>query len=205
MHRASVLVVALVACVALLTGASGSARANGVPQLVKLTYLQGVSTWGPQNAEGILEFSFAEAYARVDVKNLPPQDGYVYEGWMVAPDGTAYRVGEIATADTGLGTLETKLTELEGYDYNLFIIVARASGDASEQMPDNRSIAGRFTIISDDAAQLPGDVRPSTLPDTGEKPRDDSTRQLALGAALVLGVTGCGLIARRAVRARRTP
>lgn len=204
MQRASVLVVALMAVCALLAGGGGSASANGVPQLVKLMYLQGVSTWGPESAEGILEFSFAEAYARVDVKNLPPQDGYVYEGWMVAPDGTAYRVGEIATADTGLGTLETKLTELEGYDYNLFIIVARASGDTSEQMPDNRSIAGRFTIISDDAAQLPGDVRPSTLPTTGGKPGNDPTKQLALGAALVLGVTGSGLIARRALRARRT-
>ena len=47
-----------------ITVPGGSARANGVPQLVKLTYLDGVSNWGPKNAEGVLEFSFAEAYAR---------------------------------------------------------------------------------------------------------------------------------------------
>ena len=33
-------------------GQAGGARANGVPQLVKLTYLNGVSNWGPQGRRG---------------------------------------------------------------------------------------------------------------------------------------------------------
>ncbi len=123
--------------------------ANGVPQLVKLTYLEGVSNWGPRDAEGVLEFSFAEAYARVDVKRLPPAEGYTYEGWMVAPDGSAYLVGTIPVDADGIGTLDTKLQGLTRYDYNLFVVAARGPSDPPGQLPPARSIAGRFTVIAD--------------------------------------------------------
>ena len=58
---------ALALLTAVLSG-GGAAHANGVPQLVKLTYLEGVSNFGPKDAEGVLEFSFAEAYARATPK-----------------------------------------------------------------------------------------------------------------------------------------
>jgi hypothetical protein len=75
----------------------GDARANGVPQLVKLTYLEGVSNWGPKDAEGVLEFSFAEAYDRVDVKNLKPADGFTYDGWLTGGAGAPLLVGKLTT------------------------------------------------------------------------------------------------------------
>lgn len=146
------------------------ARANGVPQLVKLTYLQGVSNFGPQNAEGVLEFSFAEAFARVDVKNLPPADGYTYEGWLTGGGAAPFRVGEIQVDASGIGVLETKLAGLASYDYDLFVVAARSASTPDGAMPAERSIAGRFAVIADNTGSVPGDVRPGTLPETGEKP-----------------------------------
>lgn len=176
-----------------LAAVPGAALANGVPQLVKLTYLEGISNWGPKDAEGVLEFSFAEAYARVDVKNLPPVDGYEYEGWMVAPDGSAYFVGTIPVDSAGVGALETKLEGLDRYDYDLFVVAARSASDQPGALPAARSIAGRFTVIPDEpAGTSPGDIVPRTLPDTGERPANTllgrvliTTSAVALAAVLL--------------------
>jgi hypothetical protein len=175
-------------------GSAAPARANGVPQLVKLTYLAGVSNFGPREGEGVLEFSFAEAYARVDVKNLPPSEGYVYEGWLVAPGGDSRLVGPIPTDPAGIGGMETKLEGLDSYDYNLFVVAARGAADAPSEMPSLQSIAGRFAVIQDDGGVIPGDSRPQTLPDTGERPSGSARNQwgafvtagsLAASAALI--------------------
>ncbi len=177
--------VALLALAAALS--ADPARANGVPQLVKLTYLEGVSNWGPQDAEGVLEFSFAEAYARVDVKNLPPVEGYEYEGWMVAPDGATYFVGTIDVDSSGVGALETKLEGLTRYDYDLFVIAARSAADPPGALPEARSIAGRFTVIPDEPGGTnPGDIVPRTLPDTGERPTSTLLGRILITASAVI-------------------
>ena len=174
-------------------GRGDGARANGVPQLVKLTYLQGVSNWGPKDAEGVLEFSFAEAHARVDVKNLKPTDGYTYEGWLTGGNGQPLLVGTITPSAAGVGALETKLENLKRYDYDLFVVTARGSASAAGVMPSEKSVAGRFTVIQDANTAKGGDVRPTTLPDTGEAP-GLSTRErigrtlIVLGAASALAV-----------------
>lgn len=162
-------VAATLLCMGALAGLP-HARANGVPQLVKLTYLEGVSNFGPQSAEGVLEFSFAEAFARVDVKNLPPADGYTYEGWLTGGSGAPFRVGEIPVDAVGIGVLETRLSGLSSYDYDLFVVAARGASTADGVMPADRSIAGRFAVIADSAGGAAGDIRPGSLPETGEKP-----------------------------------
>jgi hypothetical protein len=175
------------------------ARANGVPQLVKLTYLAGVSNYGPQDAEGVLEFSFAEGYARVDVKNLPPTAGRTYEGWLRAPDGASFRVGTITTNSAGIGVLDTRLEGLTRFDYTMFVVAARGPAAPEGSMPGDLSIAGRFTIISDSGDSNPGDVRPGTLPDTGEKPAP-STQSRLLRVALTM--LGAGSLAFAVIRTR---
>lgn len=182
-------------------GAPRGARANGVPQLVKLTYLAGVSNFGPKDGEGVLEFSFAEAYLRVDVKNLKTVEGYAYEGWLLAPDGAGYRVGDIPVNAAGIGGMETRLQGLSRYDYDLFVVAGRPAGDATAALPPQKSIAGRFAVLLDGAKPGAGEVRPSTLPDTGEKPPGSTAVQagrLAAGLAIAAGVAlaGWGLIRR---------
>lgn len=166
--------------------------ANGVPQLVKLEYLEGVSNWGPEDAQGVLEFSFAEAYARVDVKDLVPQAGYSYEGWLLSDSGDAYLVGEIAVASSGIGALETGLDGLDRYDYNLFVIAGRAEADDPGIPPSTLSIGGNFTVITNPAdGAAPGDTRPQVLPDTGQAaPRSSWSRGLlAMAAMTATGIT----------------
>lgn len=189
---------------AVLAAGTGSARANGVPQLVKLTYLDGVSNFGPKNAEGVLEFSFAEAYARIELKNLVPVEGYTFEAWMTGPSGNPYFVGPLTVPANGVASIETKLQGLQRYDYNLFIVAARKAGAATGKLPEQKSIAGRFAVIADGAqGAAAGDAgRPGELPDTGQQPagRDWSP---AFAAAAAMGVVVLGWSAARKVRARR--
>jgi len=181
-----------------------AARANGVPQLVKLTYLDGISNYGPRTAEGVLEFSFAEAYARVEVKNLTPAQGIAYEGWMVAPDGEALWIGEITVQPSGVGSYETKIEGLDRYDYNLFLVAARDASTPKDQVPAQRSIAGRFTLINDDPSGTPADVRPSTLPNTGEAPRGTDWGRIITTAGVAAGAAFIVFGVRRSARRRRT-
>jgi hypothetical protein len=187
--------------VVFLAGGAG-ARANGVPQLVKLTYLEGVSNFGPKNAEGVLEFSFAEAYARVDVKNLEPQEGYTFEGWLLG-GGPPLFVGDIALNPAGVGLLDTKLELLDSYDYNLFVVSARKADAAAGVRPQETAIAGRFTVIGDDATSAAGDVRPTSLPETGEDPgmttRERAGRTITIAAA----AGGLAFVALRVLRRRK--
>ena len=187
------LVAVLLGSSTLVSMPAGTARANGVPQLVKLTYLAGVSNWGPQDAEGVLEFSFAEAYARVDVKGLTPAVNTTYEGWMVAPNGDALFVGKIPITPDGVGALDTSLTGLSRYDYNLFVITGRPSDSTPGTMPAQKSIAGRFTVVADaNSVGQVGDSRPTQLPNTGEKPAPGLWTRLlpTLGATLAASVLG---------------
>jgi hypothetical protein len=188
-----------------LFGAAGTARANGVPQLVKLTYLDGVSNWGPKDAEGVLEFSFAEAYARIDVKNLKPQTGYSYEGWLTGGAGNPIRVGEITVSTAGVGVLETKLNDLARYDYNTFVVVGRGPAAPASGMPQEKSIAGRFTVIQDNGTPRAGDVstRPAALPDAGQKASNNTRERLGRTFMVVLVAAGAAVLAIRFIRRER--
>ena len=179
-------------------------RANGVPQLVKLTYLEGVSNYGPEDAEGVLEFSFAEGYARVDVKNLPPDPARTYEGWLKAPDGATFKVGDITTNPSGIGVLDTKLEGLSRFDYTLFFIAARGPAAAEGSVPAEVSIAGRFTLINDDTGDSVTDVRPGTLPDTGEAEPMSIQGRLLRVAFVMLGAGGLALAVIRTKNRRST-
>ncbi|GAB4333151.1 MAG: hypothetical protein Kow0010_19350 [Dehalococcoidia bacterium] len=186
-----------------LASLASSALANGVPQLVKLTYVDGISNWGPRDAEGVLEFSFAEAYARLDVKQLPPEDGVTYEGWLLGPNGMQLYVADVTVDAAGIGGFDAKLPALDSYDYDTFVIAARSEGAGAGELPPQLSIAGRFTVIGDDGtATNPGDTRPSTLPDTGERPplgRADRVLRTAgvMAAVAVAAVLGFRLLGRR--------
>ncbi len=195
---------ALVAALALFAGNGHQARANGVPQLVKLTYLDGVSNFGPKDAEGVLEFSFAEAYAHVDVKNLKPVDGYTLEGWLMGP-GKPLLVGTITPNAAGVGAMDAKLKDLPSYDYNTFVVAARKPTTAAGQLPADISIAGRFTVIGDDgSAQAGGEVKPGTLPDTGEEPAMTFRERLGRTITITAAAAGAALLFLRYWRSRRT-
>lgn len=186
-----------------LMGDAMPVRANGVPQLVKLTYLAGVSNFGPTDAEGVLEFSFAEAYARVDVKNLKQPEGYEFEGWLMGA-GTPLFVGKIPVNAAGVGTLDTKLENLASYDYNLFVVAARKAGAEGAGRPPETSIAGRFTIIGDESGTTPGgDVRPSLLPETGQEPGPTTRERIGRTITISAAAGGLAFVFLRVMRKRK--
>jgi hypothetical protein len=178
----------LLAGLLLALGLLQPAHANGVPQLVKLTYLEGISNFGPRDAEGVLEFSFSEAYARVDVKNLPPIEGYVFEGWLTGGAAPPFRVGTIPTRPDGIGLLETRLQGLASYDYRIFVVAARPVAAPEDELPSTISIAGRFLVINDDGSSPTGDIRPGLLPETGERPGPSTAERFASTAFTMLAV-----------------
>lgn len=195
-----VLALVLAGLASLPLPAPSPARANGVPQLVKLTYLEGVSNFGPKDAEGVLEFSFAEAYARVDVKNLPRQENVQYEGWMTGPGGKSLYVGDLAVDEAGVGSFEAKLTNLDSYDYDLFVVAARTGSAPGAELPAQKSIAGKFVVLANNASASPGDVRPDLLPDTGEEPGATLGERLGYTLLVMAVAAACALAAMRLFR-----
>ena len=207
MNRFALTAAGLLALVGLgLFGPGGEARANGVPQLVKLTYIEGISNWGPKDAEGVLEFSFAEAYARIDVKNLPPQPGYTYEGWLTGGAGSPFKVGAIPVSAAGVGAAEINLKDLVRYDYNMFVIVARGPAAPEAGIPQEKSIAGRFTVIQDNGTPKPGDVsgRPASLPNTGEQANNSARERFGRTFMVVLVTAGAAVLAIRFIRREKS-
>lgn len=203
MNRPSVAVLLVAFCGLLTLSGPTDARANGVAQLVKLTYVPGISNFGPKDAEGILEFSFAERYARAEVKNLLPEPGYTYEGWMRNAAGDAMPVGVFRLDASGLGSMEGTFEGITRYDYNLFVIAARPPGMSPGQLATTISIAGNFTIIDAPGAAGPTDSRPLELPAAGERPEGEglspwraSLYTMAAGALILIGLNT--LRARRA-------
>ena len=197
---------ALVLLAVATAGRPGDARANGVPQLVKLTYLEGVSNWGPKDGEGVLEFSFAEAYARVDVKNLKPAEGFSYEGWLTGGTGAPLLVGKINVQASGIGLLDAKLTNLKRFDYNMFVVAARGPGAPSGEMPPQHSIAGRFTVLADTAGgSAAGDLRPAELPNTGEAGAPSTRTRLIQTGFTTLAAASLVLVFKRTMKRRQLP
>lgn len=208
-RRALFVLAALLVATSLPAWSLHQARANGVPQLVKLTYVEGISNWGPENGEGVLEFSFAEAYAKVDVKNLVPQDGYTYDGWLTAPDGSSLFVGEIPVDAAGIGRFDGSLANLDRYDYTVFIVAARPAGaEVPAAIPAERSIAGRFTVIDDNGGTggQDADIRPATLPETGEKAPSlfEANAGRVLYVAAVMAVAAGAVVTIRRIQRGRS-
>ena len=211
----------------LLLALTVPAGANGVPQSVHLAYLEALSNWGPQDAEGELEFSFAEGYVRVDVSGLPRLAGQAYEGWLVrSTTNEAISVGQFNAGDDGTAHYEASLPTITDYSLDLFIITVQSLEDAAGRPSQLRSIGGYFAVVqASEGALSGGEVtngtaagagaagsgggeaqaangaageRPGTLPETG-----DSTGFVGSTRGLALMVVGGLLILWSLVRTRR--
>ena len=174
-----VLTVAAMASVVAPWPATRSVHANGVPTFVPLSYLAGLSNWGPEEAVGELELSFAEGYARLTVAGLPRLAGTVYQGWLVNSESNdAISIGRF-NADAGESiSYEGTLPTITDFGFDLFLLTVEPEPDDAPQPTSNRSIGGRFALVGDtpaddttpgDVSDAPGDVsaQPSELPDTG--------------------------------------
>lgn len=168
-------------------------HANGVPTVVELRYLEGLSNWGPQDATGRLELSFAEGYARLRAQKLPQLDRERYQAWLVNSEtNDAISAGRFNADAAGAAILDGTLPLITNFGFDLLILTVEPEPDDAPQPTARRSIGGRFSLgarVSDQRA--PGDVtnRPGQLPSTGEAPLlPDVVRGVALLGAM--GITG---------------
>ncbi len=182
------------------------ARANGVPTIVELAYLDGLSTWGPEDATGELEISFAEGYARLRTFGLPELLGRVYQGWIVNSESyDAISVGRFnANAEDEIA-FEGALPTITEFGFDLFIITVEPDPDDAPQPTGDRSIGGRFSLVGPDPNDSTSAVditsgagatsgagtaqQPGQLPATGDFTlMTDITRVSLLLAAMALSL-----------------
>ncbi|MCC6238652.1 MAG: hypothetical protein IT299_13915 [Dehalococcoidia bacterium] len=218
-------VLAILAVLATMLLAQGPTpgRANGVPTFVDLRYIEGLSNWGPQDATGRLELSFAEGYAKVQADRLPQLERERYQAWLVnSQTNAAISAGRFNADASGKAVLDGTLPLITDFGFDLFILTVEPEPDDAPQPTDRRAIGGRFALASSHEGQqstgdvtnraaqpstgaagstsqrgtTPGDVsnRPAQLPTTGEAPLvPDVVRGLMLLGAMLL----TGAIGRR--------
>jgi hypothetical protein len=210
----------LTAALLISTLGGGVASANGVPVKVPLSYLQGVSNWGPRGATGIAEVAIGEAYVKVDAVGLEPLSSEVYFGWLVNTEsGELFAVGPLADGRGGTLRFSRDYQKIPEKGYNLFLVSVEPDGSNPTAPSSKRSIAGFFPkpVGQSQGAQVPADL-PKTGGASADPPKTVEVKipvaqpqnapdmrpvlLMALGATLVLGAVAVGLIHRTVRRDR---
>ncbi len=211
--RRTGLAVLALALAALLfgTGAASPARANGVPLRIPLSYLAGLSNWGPTDASGSVEMSFAEGIVKLDAHGLPQLNGQQYQLWLVkSATNKAFSLGTFNADASGAVSYAGKISGIDGYDYDLVQITVEPVPDPDPAPAAQRSIGGFFTPIKqvdNGTGGITSDVMPATLPNTGDAPAAVSTptahrlSRHALGVVLI----GVGAVVLITTLRRRRP
>ncbi len=178
--------VALLGAVLLCLGAN-TAYANGRPVQVYLSYLPGVSNWGPQNGTGFAEINLGEGEVTLNVANLPRLEGEEYTAWLVnSSTGARLQVARFNVNERGYGFSHNFVdADLKGQEFDLVMVVAGADPAG------RRSIAGYFPA-PDQPVQ-----RPARLPNTGGPAPEPMLSPVLMGTATLLAVVGIAITARR--------
>lgn len=165
------LAVAAAGLLAVLGPFAGTARSNGVPTLVELSYID-LSNSGPEDASGVAELIFAEGIVRIDATGLPMLTDERYQGWLVNSEaGDAISAGRFNASADGVVDYEGVLPPIADFGFDLFILTVEPEPDDAPQPTEQRSIGGYFTLIG-----LPG--------------ADGSTSETALNSPGELPATG---------------
>lgn len=193
------------------------ASANGVPTVVQLSYLDGLSNWGPREAHGEIELVFAEGFVRLVADGLAPLTDERYQGWIVNSEtNDAISVGRFNANADGEVQYQGALPPIADFGFDLFIITVEPEPDDAPQPTTRRSIGGHFSLVGLPAAdgssavdtstagvqrpaggQQPG--APQQLPNTGDALLG---QDLARVGALALVASAAVVLAVRRSRAR---
>ena len=167
MARCSILLLtALLAPALALTPAPAPARAcqlGCTPINLVLSYLPGLSNWGPEKATGIAELVLAEGEARGRVIGLPRLTNEAYGVWLIATStDDAIAFGTFNTDQTQRAQFRFILPqEIPERPWNLLLITVQPAGEPAGRQSDKRSIGGYF-VGPDQRGQ-----QPRELPNTG--------------------------------------
>jgi hypothetical protein len=177
--------VVLAFALALATPA-GPARANGTPIRIVLSYLNGVSNWGPQNATGVSELITSEGEVRMTAAGLQKLgDNEEYQLWISSAEANKrMRLGTVVVNEAGVGRLDTVLKQpIPELAWDVMAITVEAKGAQGADPSEKHSIAGRFSMTA------PNGPPPRVLPNTGGDPPATNTP-----ASGLLGLSNGGTI-----------
>lgn len=184
---------ALLASMLALATPAAPARANGTPIRIVLSYLNGVSTFGPQNATGVSELITSEGEVRLTAAGLQKLgDDEEYQLWITSDEAKQQlRLGTVQVNDAGVGRLDTVLKQpIPEINWDLMVITVAKKGQADGGPSDKRSIAGRFSVSQ------PNGPGPRLLPNTGGAPDPVIPEPGPLGTSttgtLLLGLLAVG-------------
>lgn len=141
----------------------GSVSANGTPHKIILTYLPGLSNWGPSTATGIVEVVPKEGQVSISVVGLPSLTNENYTGWLInARNNQSINVGRFNTDAAKTATVNISLpSEIPDIGWNLFLLTVEPDGQTAKSPGERKSIGG---YVSDSAE---GKQIPAQLPRTG--------------------------------------
>ncbi|MCC6177610.1 MAG: anti-sigma factor [Chloroflexi bacterium] len=182
---------------------AGPVAANGTPFHIVLSYLNGVSNWGPRNATGTAEVTTSEGEVRLTAAGLEPlPDNEEYRVWIVSSaTNDLMSLGTFGVDQRGVGRLDRVLPQpIPEKPWDTMLLTVEAKGSNPSTPGDRHSIAGRFPTTAS--------AQPNVLPNTGGNPGSSqvagptsavhgwyglSTGGLILLALLVAGAIGFGL------------
>jgi hypothetical protein len=156
-----------------------------------LSYLNGVSTFGPQNATWVSELITSEGEVRLTAAGLQKLgDDEEYQLWITSDEAKQQlRLGTVQVNDAGVGRLDTVLKQpIPEINWDLMAITVAKKGQADGGPSDKRSIAGRFSVSQ------PNGPGPRLLPNTGGAPDPVIPESGPLGPLGLLGLTSTGTL-----------
>jgi len=171
----------LLGALAALAIAIAPAHANGNPVTITLTYLDGISNWGPTNAAGVAEMVGKEGELRLVASGLPLLRGERYEVWILnTTRGDRMALGRFSAGEDGIGKLDLVLDDvIPDKEWNLMMLTVESEAGQAAAPSARHSIAGRFPTAASAG-------RPGELPRTGGAVQGDAAGH---GAVLLLAGT----------------
>jgi hypothetical protein len=195
MHRLGTTLVgaALLALALAVATPAGPAWANGTPIRIVLSYLSGVSNFGPRNATGVAELITSEGEVRLTAAGLQkPGENEEYQVWLSSSEANQrMRLGTVQVNDAGVGRLDIVLRQaIPEIAWDLITINLEAKGYSGTTPSEKRAIGGRFSVSQ------PNGPGPRVLPNTGgADPTDALPSSSGLGGLFGLGNGGTLLVA----------
>jgi hypothetical protein len=184
---------AVLVAAGLVPALSRVAMANGVPTLVQLSYLDGLSNWGPEDATGEVELAFGEGRATLTADGLPRLETSRYQGWLVNSESNdAISIGRFDADAAGHVLLEATLPPIADFGFDLFIVTVEPEPDDAPQPTAERSIGGFFALVGQPPSDGSGETGtsgeiglPTELPNTGDPTFFTDVGRLGLLAAVM--------------------
>ena len=167
---------------------------------VVLTYLDGVSNWGPKDASGLMEVVLQEGEVRLSGRGLSGAPGQHYVLWLAREGSTdVFRLGEPKPRPDGTLVLDLVLPgDVPNRDWNLALLTVEDSATPARPGP-RHSIAGRFPQLPANGSE----TIPSNLPNTGLGGGASSSASsifVAAGIAAAFAILVCALALRGSAR-----